>query len=87
MDINTAKRLLDNARDAVKAGSAIEAARLALAALTTARQCRAAARHDVAFYGHCIAAYWAAKVLAKETDPAIRSEAGRIKADARRIGF
>lgn len=86
-NISQAQSLLNKAREAVKGGQAIEAARLGLAAQRVALKCRAAALSDVAFNGHSIAAFWAGKVLAAEAEQALRSEAGRIKAETAALGF
>ena len=80
VNIITATRQYNTARQLKAAGRELDAARAYLAAQRFAVQCRSAKRDDIAFAAHTGATLSAARVLEISTDPAERSEAGRIKA-------
>lgn len=82
-NINTAHSYIAQARAASEVGRHLQAARLAIWAQRTAKQCRARARNDVAWQAHDIIA--AAQMLAKEQSD--RSIIGNLMAESRMIGW
>ena len=82
-NINTARTLIAQAQEANQAGNFLSAARAAVAAQRTAKQCRAAARNDVAWLAHNIVA--ASSI--KATEQRDRSIIGNLLAESRHIGW
>ena len=82
-NINTAHSFIAQARAAREAGDNLQAARLAIGAQRTAKQCRARARNDVAWAAHNIIA--AAQMRA--TEQRDRSIIGNIMAESCHIGW
>lgn len=79
-NINTAQTLITQA---FAAGNCLDAARFAIAAQRTAKQCSARTRNDVAWAAHNVIA--AAQMRA--TDQRDRSIIGGLMAESRAIGW
>ena len=82
-NINTAQSLLIKARAARAEGLYTEAVNMALAAQRNAKQCRAAARGELAWNAHNVVASCKIKA-ASHTD---RSNTGRALAESQAIGW
>lgn len=82
-NIITAQDLLNKARAARANGLFTDSARFAIASQRIAKQCRSAARGDVAWSAHNVIA--ACKMQA--TSQADRSNAGNILAESQLIGW
>lgn len=82
-NINTAHSFIAQAHAAREAGNFLNSARFAIGAQRTAKQCRAAARNDVAWAAHNLIA--AAQMRATEQPE--RSIIGNIMAESRHIGW
>lgn len=82
-NITTARNFIVQARAARESGDLVLAAQLAVSAQRTARQCRAAARSDVAWLAHNVIA--SAKMRA--TAQRDRSIIGGLLAESQTIGW
>lgn len=82
-NINTAQSFLVKARAARAEGRYTDAATLAISAQRTAKQCRAAARGDLAWQAHNVVASCKIKAVS-HTD---RSNTGRALAESQAIGW
>ena len=82
-NINTAHSYIAQARAASEVGHHLQAARLAIWAQRTAKQCRAAARDDVAWAAHNIIA----AAMMRSTGQRERSIIGNLMAESRMIGW
>ncbi len=82
-NINNAHSYIAQARAAREAGNHLQAAHLAISAQRTAKQCRAAARDDVAWAAHNIIA----AAMMRATGQRERSIIGNLMAESRHIGW
>lgn len=82
-NIITARNYIAQARAARDADDFVGCAQLAIAAQRTAKQCRAAARNDVAWVAHNVIA----SAKARATEQRDRSIIGGLMAESQHIGW
>lgn len=85
MNIKAVENDLRRALQFASAGKFLQAARLFVAVMRWAPQCRAERKHLVGFAATHGLSLALTRLYAESTDPAERSEAGRIKAEARAL--